>query len=70
MTKFIEVTTTGDYDIFINVNNILDIAREKGTNNAIITLAVSDNQEYFYIVPDYDEIIKRIKVLCGQSIGL
>ena len=46
MTKFIEVTTTGDYDIFINVNNILDIAREKGTNNAIITLAVSDNQEY------------------------
>lgn len=66
MTKFIEVTTTGDYDIFINVNNILDIAREKGTNNAIITLAVSDNQEYFYIVPDYDEIIKRIKVLCSQ----
>lgn len=68
MTKFIEVTTTGDYDIFINVNNILDIAREKGTNNAIITLAVSDNQEYYYIVPDYDEIIKRIKVLCGQSL--
>lgn len=68
MTKFIEVTTTGDYDIFINVDNILDIAREKGTNNAIITLAVSDNQEYYYIVPDYDEIIKRIKVLCGQSL--
>ena len=68
MTKFIEVTTTGDYDIFINVNNILDIAREKGTNNAIITLAVSDNQEYFYIVPNYDEIIKQIKVLCGQSL--
>lgn len=68
MTKFIEVTTTSDYDIFINVNNILDIAREKGTNNAIITLAVSDNQEYYYIVPDYDEIIKRIKVLCGQSL--
>lgn len=67
MTKFIEVTTTGDYDIFINVNNILDIAREKGTNNAIITLAVSDNQEYYYIVPNYDEIIKRIKVLCSQS---
>ena len=60
MTKFIEVTTTGDYDIFINVNNILDIAREKGTNNAIITLAVSDNQEYYYIVPDYDETVKRI----------
>ena len=68
MTKFIEVTTTGDYDIFINVNNILDIAREKDTNNAIITLAVSDNQEYYYIAPDYDEIIKRIKVLCGQSL--
>lgn len=68
MTKFIEVTTTGDYDIFINVNNILDIAREKGTNNAIITLAVSDNQEYYYIVPDYDETVKRIKVLCGQSL--
>lgn len=67
MTKFIEVTTTGDYDIFINVNNILDIAREKGTNNAIITLAVSDNQEYFYIVSNYDEIIKQIKVLCSQS---
>lgn len=67
MTKFIEVTTTGDYDIFINVNNILDIVREKGTNNAIITLAVNDNQEYFYIVPNYDEIIKQIKVLCGQS---
>lgn len=66
MTKFIEVTTTGDYDIFINVNNILDIAREKSTNNAIITLAVSDNQEYFYIVPNYDEIIKQIKVLCSQ----
>ena len=66
MTKFIEVTTTSDYDIFINVNNILDIAREKGTNNAIITLAVSDNQEYFYIVPNYDEIIKQIKVLCSQ----
>ena len=29
MPKFIEVTTTGDYDIFINVNNILDIARKK-----------------------------------------
>ena len=68
MPKFIEVTTIGDYDIFINVNNILDTAREKGTNNAIITLAVSDNQEYYYIVPDYDEIIKRIKVLCGQSL--
>ena len=67
MTKFIEVTTIYDYDIFINVNNILDIAREKGTNNAIITLAVSDNQEYFYIVPNYDEIIKQIKVLCSQS---
>lgn len=67
MTKFIEVATTGDYDICINVNNILDIAREKGTNNAIITLAVSDNQEYFYIVPNYDEIIKQIKVLCSQS---
>lgn len=67
MTKFIEVTTTGDYDIFININNILDIAREKDTNNAIITLAVSDNQEYYYIVPDYDEIIKQIKVLCSQS---
>lgn len=66
MPKFIEVTTIGDYDIFINVNNILDIAREKGTNNAIITLAVSDNQEYYYIVPDYDEIIKQIKVLCSQ----
>ena len=67
MTKFIEVTTTGDYDIFINVNNILDIAREKGTNNAIITLAVNDNQEYFYIVPDYDETVKRIIVLCNQE---
>lgn len=67
MTKFIEVTTTGDYDICINVNNILDIAREKGTNNAIITLAVSDNQEYFYIVPDYDETVKNIKVLCNQE---
>lgn len=67
MTKFIEVTTTGDYDIFINVNNILDIAREKCTNNAIITLAVSDNQEYSYIVPDYDETVKRIKVLCNQE---
>ena len=67
MTKFIEVTTTGDYDIFINVNNILDIAREKGTNNAIITLAVSDNQEYYYIVPDYDETVKCIKVLCNQE---
>lgn len=67
MTKFIEVTTIGDYDIFINVNNILDIAREKGTNNAIITLAVSDNQEYYYIVPDYDEAVKRIKVLCNQE---
>ena len=67
MTKFIEVTTTGDYDIFINVNNILDIAREKGTNNAIITLAVSDNQEYYYIVADYDETVKRIKVLCNQE---
>lgn len=66
MTKFIEVTTIYDYDIFINVDNILDIAREKGTNNAIITLAVSDNQEYFYIVPNYDEIIKQIKVLCSQ----
>lgn len=68
MTKFIEVTTTGDYDIFINVNNILDVTREKGTNNAIITLSVSDNQEYYYIVPDYDSIINRIKILCGQSI--
>lgn len=29
MTKFIEVTTTGDYDVLINVNNILDISREK-----------------------------------------
>lgn len=67
MTKFIEITTTGDYDIFINVNNILDIAREKGTNNAIITLAVSDNQEYSYIVPDYNETVKRIKVLCNQE---
>lgn len=65
MPKFIEVITTGDYDIFINVNNILDVAREKGTNNAIITLAVSDNQEYFYIVPDYDETVKRIIVLCN-----
>ena len=62
MTKFIEVTTTGDYDVLINVNNILDISREKGTNNAIITLAVSG----FYIVPNYDEIIKQIKVLCSQ----
>ena len=68
MTKFIEVTTTGDYDVLINVNNILDISREKGTNNALITLAVGDNQEYFYIVPDYDSIIKRIKILCGQSL--
>lgn len=67
MTKFIEVTTTGDYDVLINVNNILDIAREKGTNNAIITLAISDNQEYYYIVPDYDEIVKRIIVLCNQE---
>lgn len=68
MTKFIEVTTTGDYDVLINVNNILDVTREKGTNNAIITLSVSDNQEYYYIVPDYDSIINRIKILCGQSI--
>ena len=68
MTKFIEVTTTGDYDICINVNNILDIAREKGTNNAIITLADGDNLVNFYIVPNYDEIIKQIKVLCGQSL--
>lgn len=68
MTKFIEVTTTSDYDIFINVNNILDIARKKGTNNAIITLAGSDNLVNFYIVPNYDEIIKRIKILCGQSL--
>ena len=68
MTKFIEITTTGDYDIFINVNNILDIVREKGTNNAIITLADGDNLVNFYIVPNYDEIIKRIKVLCGQSL--
>ena len=68
MTKFIEVTTTGDYDVLINVNNILDVARKKGTNNAIITLSVSDNQEYYYIVPDYDSIINRIKILCGQSI--
>lgn len=67
MTKFIEVTTIYDYDIFINVDNILDIAREKGTNNAIITLADSDNLVNFYIVPNYDEIIKQIKVLCSQS---
>ena len=67
MPKFIEVTTIGDYDIFINVDNILDIAREKGTNNAIITLADSDNLVNFYIVPNYDEIIKQIKVLCSQS---
>lgn len=66
MTKFIEVTTIYDYDIFINVDNILDIAREKGTNNAIITLADSDNLVNFYIVPNYDEIIKQIKVLCSQ----
>ena len=68
MTKFIEVTTIYDYDIFINVDNILDIAREKGTNNAIITLADSDNLVNFYIVPNYDEIIKQIKVLCSQSL--
>lgn len=66
MTKFIEVTTIYDYDIFINVDNVLDIAREKGTNNAIITLAVSDNPVNFYIIPNYDEIIKQIKVLCSQ----
>ena len=66
MTKFIEVTTTGDYDIFINVNNILDITREKGTNNAIITLVDGDNLVNSYIVPNYDEIIKQIKVLCSQ----
>lgn len=58
MTKFIEVTTIYDYDIFINVDNVLDIAREKGTNNAIITLVVSDNPVNFYIIPNYDEIIK------------
>ena len=67
MTKFIEVTTIYDYDIFINVDNILDIAREKGTNNAIITLADSDNLVNFYIVPNYDETVKRIKVLCNQE---
>ena len=61
MAKFIEIVTINNNDVFININCISEIMREKSANNAKIYLI--NNQEEFYIVPDYDEVIKRIKAL-------
>ena len=64
MAKFIEVQTLihGE-DVLINVDSIIAIKRELPKNYAIIYMIANDDQPTYYIVYNYDEVIKRIQAL-------
>jgi len=66
MAKFIELTDIYDNLISFNVDNIIYIKNDKG--NAFIALTGDTGEtDNFFIVPDYDEVMRTIKIVSAQQ---